>query len=270
MNPGRRLERASLGVRKRFIEYLKVNGYYQSTIKDILLYLDKYEIDVSGPRDVLGLFSQVEVAKRHVVLAFRVLLNYYETIGYDKNYLDSLRNAIPKVSSGIDLKIPTENEILGSLVKLENSPQKYRALYSLLLDSGLRLVEGMILINNFKGAEEINGFYRCPLGDFRGNKRAYFGHYSTDTFNLIRGVNEKLSYDASSRYFCKLDFVRPKYLRKFSFDKMIELEVPESIADFIQGRVPRRIGAKHYLALARQASKYYPRYLDYIEHIRGG
>jgi intergrase/recombinase len=51
---------------------------------------------------------------------------------------------------------------------------------------------------------------------------------------------------------------------------MIELEVPESIADFIQGRVPRRVGAKHYMALARQASKFYPRYVRYAEGLRNG
>jgi intergrase/recombinase len=49
---------------------------------------------------------------------------------------------------------------------------------------------------------------------------------------------------------------------------MIELEVPESIADFIQGRVPQRVGAKHYMALARQATKFYPRYLTYVEKLR--
>ena len=59
-----------------------------------------------------------------------------------------------------------------------------------------------------------------------------------------------------------------KYLRKFAFDKMIELEVSESVADFIEGRVPKRIGAKHYMALARQASKFYPRYAEYITRMR--
>jgi intergrase/recombinase len=49
---------------------------------------------------------------------------------------------------------------------------------------------------------------------------------------------------------------------------MIELEVPESVADFIEGRVPTRIGAKHYLALARQSSKFYPRYNSYLEKLR--
>jgi intergrase/recombinase len=59
-----------------------------------------------------------------------------------------------------------------------------------------------------------------------------------------------------------------KYLRKFYLDKMIELEVPESIADFIQGRVAHRVGAKHYMALARQASKFYSRYQQYVQKLR--
>lgn len=37
---------------------------------------------------------------------------------------------------------------------------------------------------------------------------------------------------------------------------MIELEVPESVADFIEGRVAKKIGSKHYVALARQSCKF--------------
>jgi intergrase/recombinase len=51
---------------------------------------------------------------------------------------------------------------------------------------------------------------------------------------------------------------RPKYLRKYAFNKMIELDVPESVADFVEGRVPVSVGAKHYMALARQSAKFYP------------
>lgn len=49
---------------------------------------------------------------------------------------------------------------------------------------------------------------------------------------------------------------------------MIELEVPESVADFIQGRVPKKIGAKHYMVLVRQAKKFYARYAEYITRLR--
>jgi len=81
-------------------------------------------------------------------------------------------------------------------------------------------------------------------------------------------VKEKLERNSSSSYLRKWKFVAAKYLRKFAFDKMIELEVPESVADFIEGRVPKRIGAKHYLALARQSGKFYPRYQAYIMQLR--
>jgi intergrase/recombinase len=53
--------------------------------------------------------------------------------------------------------------------------------------------------------------------------------------------------------------ITSKYLRKSSFDTMIseELGIPESVADFIQGRIPKRVGARHYTKLLRQADGQY-------------
>jgi len=83
-----------------------------------------------------------------------------------------------------------------------------------------------------------------------------------------RAAVKKLREDLVSTYFGRLEFVNPKYVRKYVLDKMIELEIPESVADFIQGRVATRIGAKHYLSLARQASNFYPKYLKHAEILR--
>jgi len=251
--------------REDFIEWLKVQGYDERWAKNLVSYLDKYSPILREPLDVIALFSKVKAAKRHVVLALRTLFNFYEAIGYDKTYLDILRKVLPKVQCGIDLKIPSEAEIAESLERLCKAPLKYQAIYNLLLDSGLRLVEAVELINNFQNAEAVNGFYRCEIAMFRGEKQAYYGHFSEHTLRLIKQVEEKLDDRNASHYFDKFGYVAPKYLRKYAFDKMIELEIPESVADFIQGRVPKRIGAKHYMALARQASKFYPRYMEYIE-----
>lgn len=202
--------------------------------------------------------------------ALRSWFNFYESMGVDKAFLDSLRKALPKVQSGIDLRIPTESKITDSVRKLTRAPKKYQALYDLLTDSGLRLVEGCELINRFQEgeAEAVNGFYRYELSMFRGEKAAYYGHFTENTLHLVRKVKDKLESQAASTYYRKRGYVNPKYLRKFAFDKMIELEVPESVADFIEGRVPTRIGAKHYMALARQAAKFYPRYARYLESLR--
>lgn len=137
--------------------------------------------------------------------------------------------------------------------------------------SGLRLVEAVELINNFQDFELINGFCRCEVAMFsarRGEKQAYYGHFSEHTLQLIKQVKEKLDRINASHYFQKYGYVAPKYRRKYAFDKMIDLEIPESVADFIEGRVATRIGVKHYMALARQSSKFYPRYAEYIDKLR--
>jgi len=40
------------------------------------------------------------------------------------------------------------------------------------------------------------------------------------------------------------------------------LNIPESVADFMEGRVPKTVGARHYMRLKRQAVEYHPRYAE--------
>jgi intergrase/recombinase len=257
-----------LRIKEQFEEWLQSEDYSEYFRKDVLSYLRRYVKEIKEPFDIISIMSKVNRGKRHLVLALRTLFNFYEAVGVDKEYLDSLRKPLPKLQSGIDLKIPSELQIAESLRKLPKAPSKYQALYNLLLDSGLRLVEAVELINKFKEAEQVNGFYRCELAMFRSEKQAYHGHFTELTLQLIKQVKDKLVPMAASRYYRKMGYVLPKYLRKYAFDKMIELDVPESVADFIEGRVPKRIGAKHYLALARQSSKFYPRYAGYLTDLR--
>lgn len=127
------------------------------------------------------------------------------------------------------------------------------------------MIEGFDLGN----LQRVNGFCRYKVGEFRGSKQAYFGYFTEYTLRLIQSVNsEKFDRPDASHYYCKYGFTSPKYLRKFAFDKMIELDISESVADFIEGRVLTRIGAKHYMALARQADQKYGRYADHVTQLR--
>jgi intergrase/recombinase len=49
---------------------------------------------------------------------------------------------------------------------------------------------------------------------------------------------------------------------------MIEFDVPESLADFIEGRVPKTIGAKRCMVLMRQSSEFYLRFDEHVEGLR--
>ena len=255
-------------VRGVFVDWLKSKGYCARYSKDVVNYLDRYWVEVKQPIDVALLFARVEQGRNHLIKSLRVFFNFCEVLGYGEDYLDRLRRALPKAEYGIDLRIPTEDDMIASLRKCQLIPIEYSALYNLLCDSGLRMTEGICFINEQRNFGQINGFYRGALALFRGCKSAYFAHFSEYTAYLISQVEKKLREDQVSTYLGRLEFVNPKYIRKYVFDKMIELEIPESVADFIQGRVATRIGAKHYLALARQASNFYPRYLKHAEKLR--
>jgi len=161
------------------------------------------------------------------------------------------------------------------LKKLSGIPIKYQAFYNLALDSGLRMTEVVLLINQFESAVPVNGFYRCTVGYFRGCKLAYAGYFTPYTLTLIQQVQknrEKVDDKCASHYFYKYKFVSCKYLRKFCFDTMISdaFSIPESVADFVAGRTPLKVGARHYSNLLRQADGHYPKFGAYLAKLRGG
>jgi intergrase/recombinase len=255
-----------------FRQYLDSQNYCRSYVTDILRYLDRHFKVINYPQDIIGIFSQVKKGRRSLWLSFRVLFNYLVALGYDEGIINVLRKSLPNANcSGVDLKVPEEQEIIRSLNAIKNATSKYLALYNLLIDSGLRLVEAMKVITEFNPdkAEQVNGFYRVEIGAFRGNKQAFYGYFTEYTFKLLCQVSDKSLRAATAAHRCrKHKAIAPKYLRKFAFDKMVELEIPESVADFIEGRVPKRIGAKHYMVLRRQADKFYGKYDEYLKTLR--
>jgi len=120
--------------------------------------------------------------------------------------------------------------------------------------------------------ERHDGFYVVPLGYLRKSKFAYYAFFTEYAMQLLRSV-EKMTYESAKGNVCKRlgkDITAYKYLRKFAFDVMADegLNIPESVADFIQGRTPKSIGARHYVKLKRKAAQSYPRYAEYIAELR--
>jgi intergrase/recombinase len=255
-----------------FTEYMRAKSYNQRYVKCIISYLDRFLVELSEPMDVVRMFSGLTSGQRHNLnRAVRNFLNFHELKGANSDYLKSLRKAIPKEVATFDLNVPSEEEIKASLRKVDDAPLKYRCLWNLLLDSGLRLTEAVRLINSFNSAIKVSGFYRCTLGYFRGSKLAFAGYFTPHTMKLVKWNREELDDRTASHYYSKFGYVAPKYLRKFAFDTMIseEFSIPESVADFIEGRTPKKIGARHYSKLLRQADEYYNRYAVYICKLRG-
>jgi len=257
-------------IRGDFTVNLKSKRYNEEYQASMLRYLDKYFTAISSPIDIMRHFAKLEKGQRQLWLGFRTVSNFLEATGYNIETLTIYRKALPTFTCGIDLKVPEEAGIVQALSKLKNARPEYIALYNLLIDSGLRLIETAKVIEQVESAEQINGFYRIALGEFRGSKQAYYAYMTKTTYDQILPLKGELLNvrHATDYYRRKFSVISPKYLRKFAFDKMIELEVPESVADFIEGRVPKRIGAKHYMVLRRQADKFYGKYDCYLAKLR--
>ena len=257
-----------------FLEYLGSKHYNKHYRKAILSNLKRHVSVIGEPMDIVRVSSTLTEGTRHnFSRAVSALLKFYELKGVNPNYLNALRRALPEDGCGIDLNIPSESEIIESLRKLSSIPIKYQAFYNLALDSGLRLTEAARLINEFENATEVKGFYRCTLGYFRGCKLAYAGYFTSYTLGLIQQVKkaqEKVDDRCASHYFYKYGFVRGKYLRKFSFDLWISerFNFPESLADFVQGRTPKKVGVRHYSNLLRLADGRYGLYAAYLAKLR--
>ena len=207
------LDWASL--RKGFLEYLQSRSYSDKYVVDLLHYLDAHVTVIDGPADIIGIFSRVKKGRRHVWLGLRVLFNYLEALGYNAELLNVLRKALPKVSCGVDLKVPEEPVIIKSLRLLSRAPRRYQVLYSLLVDSGLRLIEAIEVIAEFRvdNVEQINGFYRIAVGAFRSTKQAYYAYFTEATFKLLTEASlGPLCYTPASRYYKKMGYVCAKYV----------------------------------------------------------
>ncbi|MEM3693694.1 MAG: hypothetical protein QXI39_06715 [Candidatus Bathyarchaeia archaeon] len=96
---------------------------------------------------MVGLFERCKRGRHHLDRALRNLLNYYATVeGYQDAQIERLRKAIPRIKTGVDYRVA---ETLRKIK--EEAPMKYRVLYTVILDSRVRLAHAIYLLNRFEG-----------------------------------------------------------------------------------------------------------------------
>jgi intergrase/recombinase len=113
------------------------------------------------------------------------VFNFLEVMDIRAEVLALYRKALPKVRCGIDLNVPEEAGMIQSLRKFSKAPEKYAFLYHVFVNSGLQLVEAVKVVSEFKSVEYVNGFYRIALGEFRGNKQAYYAYLMVSTYRML-------------------------------------------------------------------------------------
>ena len=164
------------------------------------------------------------------------------------------RKALPSRKTNPDGYVPTDNDVKKAYnaIKVERE----RLLFQVLAFSGIRVTELVKMLREFDSSKLIidDKFSKYPLNYNRGNKRSQYVYMPTElAMKLHRFYINKDTVSSSLRRYG----IAPKYLRKWFYNFLIINNVPESVADFIEGRAPESVGSMHYLAKVKQADYWY-------------
>ncbi len=250
-------------VKADFTVWLSKRVTSEKYVKAIISTLDRF-VGTKIISDLHELWEIREKAtgKKYIVLALRNLLNYYEEFDLiDPGTLAKYRRILKVVRSNVDNYIPSNEEVIKAYNEIND--ERYRTVFLLLAVSGLRVIEGVHLINNFdrSRAHIADNFVRLPIFSSRGTKRSYYAYMPLNIFEVMKRY--EITDRGVTNYFARRT-LSPKYLRKWNYNFLIMHNVPESVADFIQGRSPVSIGSMHYLAKVKQADYWYPQVVGEI------
>ena len=96
----------------------------------------------------------------------------------------------------------------------------------------------------------------------RRTKKAYWLYMPAEIVEELKQLSHGYYYYEES---IRHGGVCAKTIRKWHFNKLIELGVPESVAEFIQGRASLTVGSTHYLNKTKQADDWYSRIVNSLK-----
>jgi len=121
-------------LRERFAKFLrsKRRPAGEERIRTIVRFLDRYmpPEGISRPEEIFDTFVRCPKSTRHHLdRAFRNLLNFYERVlGYPREFINRLREAIPTPRVRSDKWVPGEELVVQSLRMMKRAGQEWARL----------------------------------------------------------------------------------------------------------------------------------------------
>ena len=260
-------------LRDRFLVW-GVGRFSRGYLKNLRVVLDRFQPVIGCVEDVDGLFAvpMKESVKRELWFAVRNLFKFCLEHGWDREWIRRLMDAMPKCpQSRVDLRRPRVYQILNLLKALREAPIKYQAFYNLILDSAVRPFHAIEVLQgwNEENLERVRrGVYMYYVGIEREEKHCWIIFVTRYTLNLIGRMREAPTIAGYCCFQKRMGLLRPKLVQKFAYNSMRSCGVDRDIAEFLSGRKPQGIGAKHYTELVFLAEKQYPKYARFLEKLR--
>jgi len=209
----------------------------------------------------------IESGRNWFVRAVRNLLNFAEEReDLSLEYIAKLRKVLKIKQAGVREVFITTEELIEAYNSIRD---EFKPAFKLLVYSGIRLSHAFGLLINFDPINlQVKGkIARYPISfASKGKKKGYWAYMPKE---FARELEDYKPYKNYWTYVKGLKYNRvdANSIRKWHLNKLIELVVPESIADFIQGRASLTVGSTHYLNKTKQADNWYSRIVDSLKVI---
>jgi len=235
-------------------KWMKQKGFSEGYKKDIIRYLKPIESkeihDISELREVVS-----KSPSSMVLTVMRAYINFLldnEIISEDTAIY--FRKSLPSRKTNPDGYVPTDVDVKKAYEKIKN--ERDRVIFQILGFSGIRVTEVVKMLREFEPYKLIseNGISKYPLNYNRGNKRSQYVFMPS---MLVKNLRRSYIHKDTISYELRKHGMAPKYLRKWFYNFLIMNNVPESVADFIEGRAPESVGSMHYLSKVKQADYWY-------------
>ena len=157
------------------------------------------------------------------------------------------------------------------LIKTETLIQHNKTLniiYLVLATSGIRYIECLEFLKNFESNKfQIHSKYASyNVSELRHTKNINNIYLPLFVYKQLMHVSN--TYNAvRQRFKDKQCTFTMKYLRKWHYNFMLFNYVPESVADFIQGRANKSVSANHYLSRTQQSDFWYSKIASKFEKL---
>jgi len=252
--------------KEEFYEYLVLQGYARNNALAIKAYFRKHLLGKSfnEPLD-LEKYLHNKSGVRHIIKTARIYLNFCEK--HEKlalNIIGQYRKFLKVPKTRTDYKVPSDEEVKTNFELIKEN-DILEIVYSVLMCSGIRLVECLDFLKNYDSNNFVKheGFVSYNVNNDRKTKKINVIYLPVEIYNKLKHVD--LTYHQLLKIYNKHNCsFSLKYLRKWNYNFLLYNKVPESVADFIQGRVSKSVSANHYLAKAQQAEFWYEKINDII------
>jgi len=235
-------------------KWMNQKGFSEGYKKDIIRYIRPIEnLGINSNNELREIVSKSTSSM--VLTVMRAYINFLlESEVIDEETAIYFRKALPSRKTNPDGYVPTDSDVKKAYASIKS--EKDRLLFQILAFSGVRVTELVKMLREYDPSKLIteNSVSKYPLNYFRGNKRSQYVYLPSE-------VAEKLHrfyiHKDTVSYEIRQWGIAPKYLRKWFYNFLIMNNVPESVADFIEGRAPESVGSMHYLSRVKQADYWY-------------